>query len=82
MGFDLAISVSLNVFLELGQAVYNNADQENRWNDDMTVLTERFKRCQTASKAQCNQVNSDFACEVARKSLLDLNKNGKFTKTI
>lgn len=77
LGFDSAILVSLNVFPELGQAVYN-AVQENRWKDAISaqkVLTEQFNDCATTLKTKFNQVNSDFACGPARKPSLNLNKN-------
>lgn len=77
LGFDSAILVSLNVFPELGQAVYN-AVQENRWDDALLAqkkLTQRFNECGTALKAEFNRVNSEFDCGPARKPLLNLNKN-------
>lgn len=77
LGFDSAILVSLNVFPELGQDVYNAA-MENRWNDAQVAqakLTKRFNECGNALKAEFNRVNSDFACGPARKPLLNLNKN-------
>lgn len=77
LGFDSAITVSLNVFPELGQTVYK-AVQENRWNDAISAqkeLTKRFNECGTALKAEFNRVNSDFACGPDRKPSLNLNKN-------
>lgn len=61
-------------FPELDQAVYN-AVQEIRWNDAISAqkaLTELFNHCETALKAEFNQVNSDFACGPARKPQLNV----------